>query len=98
MPISRYNRAAVILAGSQYGTSDTGHIIFKGVESGIISANTIMLKEGMRLDSLAGRVYKDATLWWVIAAASGIGWGMQVPPGTVVRIPTNLSQVLALVG
>jgi hypothetical protein len=39
-----------------------------------------------RLDTLAGTLYGDARLWWVLAATSGIGWGMQIPPGTVVNV------------
>jgi hypothetical protein len=47
------------------------------------------MEEGERLDSLAGTVYGDASLWWIIASASGIGWGMQVPPGTLIFIPND---------
>jgi hypothetical protein len=35
-------------------------------------------------------------LWWVIAAASGIGWGMQVPPGVILKIPTEPGDVITL--
>jgi len=51
-----------------------------------------------RLDIIAGREYGNGRYWWVIAAASGIGWGMQVPPGTNLRIPINLGDVEGLVG
>ena len=50
------------------------------------------------MDIIAGEVYGDAALWWVIAAASGIGWGLQVPAGTVLNVPTRLEQVTRLVG
>jgi nucleoid-associated protein YgaU len=53
--------------------------------------------EGERLDVLAGQIYNDARYWWVLAAASDIGWGMQVPPGTVIRIP-DLSDIANLIG
>ena len=62
-----------------------------------MSYSTITLKEGQRLDILAGQRYGDASLWWIIAAASGIGWGLQVPPGTIVRVPKNLSDILAII-
>jgi nucleoid-associated protein YgaU len=39
-----------------------------------------------RLDTLAGSLYGDARYWWVIAAASDIGWGLQIPPGTIIRV------------
>ena len=42
------------------------------------------------------RIYGSGNMWWVIAAASGIGWGTQVPPGTLLRIPTDLSMILVL--
>jgi phage tail protein X len=47
----------------------------------------VATETGDRLDSLAYEYYGDSTLWWIIAAASNIGWGMQVPAGIVIRIP-----------
>jgi nucleoid-associated protein YgaU len=45
-----------------------------------------------RLDTLADRFYGDATLWWVIGAANGIGKGtMRVPRGIKLRIPNITS-------
>jgi hypothetical protein len=45
-----------------------------------------------RLDTLADRFYGDATLWWVIAAANGIGKGtLRVPRGVKLRIPNITS-------
>ena len=45
-----------------------------------------------RLDTLADRFYGDATLWWVIAAANGIGKGtLRVPRGIKLRIPNITS-------
>jgi hypothetical protein len=46
-----------------------------------------MLTETQRLDVLAGIEYGDSSLWWIIAAASNIGWGLQVPPGILIKIP-----------
>ena len=43
-----------------------------------------------RLDKLALDFYDDATLWWVIAAANGLGKGtLVVPPNTRIRIPVE---------
>jgi len=36
---------------------------------------------------LAGIEYGNSTYWWIIAAASHIGWSLQVPEGTLIRIP-----------
>jgi hypothetical protein len=66
------------------------------IDDGQLSYTVKILKEGERLDTLAGSMYGDAGYWWVLAAASGIGWGLQVPPGTVIYIP-NLSEVLQYV-
>ena len=54
------------------------------------------MEEGKRLDQISGESYGDAGYWWVIAAASGIGWGMQVPPGTLIKIPDSLEKVIGL--
>ena len=53
--------------------------------------------EGDRFDILAQTYYGDSNLWWIIAAASGIGWGLQCPPGTVIRIPTNASDAYGVI-
>ena len=42
--------------------------------------------------------YGDPTLWWVIAACSGIGWGLQVPPGIYLKIPTDIGAIQAMLG
>jgi hypothetical protein len=53
---------------------------------------------GDRLDSLAYSYYNDATLWWIISAANNnITKGALYPePGTQLRIPTNVNEVLNL--
>jgi len=69
--------------------------IFNAVVAGSIPAIFSKLTESQRLDVIAAQQYGDPSYWWVIAAASGIGWGLQCPPGTILRIPTNLAKVLA---
>ena len=59
-----------------------------------ISITVVVLEEGQRLDQIAGVFYGDSSYWWAIAAASGIGWALQVPPGTVLRVPKNIGDVL----
>ena len=51
---------------------------------------------GDRLDSLAYSYYRDSTLWWVIAMANNnITKGFINPvPGTQLRIPVNISDVI----
>jgi len=41
-----------------------------------------------RLDKLANIFYEDSSLWWIIAAANGLGKGSYtVPQNTRLRIP-----------
>ena len=53
---------------------------------------------GDRLDSLAFSYYRDATLWWIIAVSNNnITRGALYPaPGTQLRIPTDISNILEL--
>ena len=78
------------------GKSNASFAIFNAVARGQITANVHVLEAGERLDYLAGLNYGDASLWWVIAAASGIGYGLQVPPGTILKIPNNINQVFGV--
>lgn len=83
----RYSNAPVLSFGKKYGTSDTISKIRAAIESGDLSYEEILLKGSERLDVISWRYYGDSKLWWAIAAASSIGWGLQAPPGTIIRIP-----------
>jgi nucleoid-associated protein YgaU len=96
MPISRYSRDTIILDGTTVRTATAFRMIRSAVASKSIEVTTITLRGFGRLDELAGRHYGDGRYWWAIAAASGIGWGLQVPPGTAIVIP-NIGQVLELI-
>ena len=65
------------------------------IRAGRITTTQRALKQGERIDQIAASQYGDARLWWVIAAASNIGWWMQAPPGTRIVIPTDISEVEA---
>ena len=91
------------MAGSRYGFSrgkmpgrDTSAIYF-AASTGSLKCKILTMNSTQRLDTLAGKYYGDSQYWWVIAAASGIGWGLQVPPGTLIRIPMSTSAAQALV-
>lgn len=77
-------------------TTDVSSRIYFATQRNLIVYNTTQLVAGTRLDHLAAQVYGDHTLWWIIAAASGIGWGLQCPPGTVINIPSDLNQIYSL--
>lgn len=95
--LPRYSRTPVLGLGSQYGTSYAIPVLRDQVSQGNIRVERLVLVEGERLDILAGRYYGDGRLWWVIAAASNVGWGLQCPPGTQILLP-NLEDVSKYVG
>jgi hypothetical protein len=49
-----------------------------------------------RYDRLAYQYYQDSSLWWIISIAnSDLSQGtLYPPPGTQIRIPTNVSDIL----
>jgi len=93
--IDRYKGDSLSLKG--LGTSKAFGKIRRALKNGEIDLQPYITKEDERLDKLAGATLGDGRLWWVIAICSNIGWGLQIPPGTVLRIPTNLNQIKNLV-
>ena len=95
MAVTRYSKTQVVTQnGKRVRTaSSVGRNIRFAVQNGIISTDTFVLSESQRLDVVAANYYGSAEYWWIIAAASGIGWQCQVPPGTVLKVPTSLEQV-----
>ena len=86
MPIERYS----------FFRNDVANInskIYRAVQNGEIPYKTYVTTSGDRLDHIAYKEYDDAHYWWIIAAASGIGWWMQMTEGTVLNIPTNISDI-----
>lgn len=87
MSINRYSVDSKIGFGSQFGTPQSVISIRKAIRRGDLPIiSTITLTGDDRLDSLAGSIYGDARYWWILAAASDIGWGLQVPPGTLINV------------
>lgn len=96
MALSRYVTAPRLALGTQLGTSQAVMIIRAAISDGRLPVIETVLKGFERLDTLSGAYYGDGRYWWVLAAASNIGWGIQVPPGTVIKVP-NLNDALKLV-
>ena len=96
MATSRYSFTYLLPGGQGLGTSRYVKRIFYAVKSGELPFSTTTLVARQRLDHIAYLAYGSSDLWWVIAAASGIGWNLQAPPGTIIRIPKELSRVFAL--
>ena len=97
MAFSRYERTPVIDFGVSFGTGFSHSAIRTAIANGTLKYTEFVIKGRERLDHIAGKSYGNSSYWWIIAAASDIGWGLQVPPGTVIRVP-DLAQVSALVG
>lgn len=85
--INRYDTSPILMFGKKYGTSLAASSIREGIKQGRIRYSEIVLPESHRLDIIAGEQYGDGRLYWVIAAASNIGWAPQAPPGTMIKIP-----------
>jgi hypothetical protein len=97
MAFSRYARTPVLNFGGFYGTGRAREAIQSAMKSGrLTTTRTIIARGRERLDTIAGEAYGDGGYWWILAAASGIGWGMQVPPGTIIYVP-DLAAVASLV-
>tara|TARA_R110001583_G_scaffold121766_3_gene272940 strand:- start:885 stop:1187 length:303 start_codon:yes stop_codon:yes gene_type:complete len=98
MSINRYSFVSKVGIGSKttIATNNISINIYRAANSGRLKTSKYILQEGERLDMLASKIYGDSSFWWVIAAASGIGWALQIPGGTLLRIPNNLGEALGL--
>lgn len=96
MSTSRYATDDQISFGNQLATPRLIYAIRNGLRDGTIPVvRQVIATGGDRLDTLSGTIYGDARYWWVLAASSNIGWGLQIPPGTVVNV-IKLSDVNGL--
>ena len=95
--VSRYESDIPIREGKILRSATAVDKIRRSQRQGAFATRERVLRQGERLDHIAGEVFGNATLWWVIAATSNIGWAMQVPPGTILKIPVNLNDVLELI-
>ena len=93
MAISRYEYSTSIRAGKGFSKPENLHLISQAVDQGFITCDTYVIKSKERLDQIAGAVYGNSSYWWVIAAASRIGWAMQLPQGTILSVPKDINDV-----
>ena len=93
----RYTRDQRI-AGGKLQTSKTTTRLRRARELGLIPTREITIKESQRLDHLAQEYLGNSHMWWILAALSDIGWGLQVPPGTIIRVPLEVNSIRSIVG
>lgn len=91
--MNRYNRSNVIQGGKGLSTNRSLQTIRRMRDRGQIKFRKYVIKEGERLDHIAAKTFGSSQMWWVIAIMSDIGWSLQVPPGTVLKIPVDLGQI-----
>lgn len=92
----RHRKDSIIRGGKSYASNRSAVRIRNAVNAGNLEVTVITLGMFRRLDHLAFQYYDDPSMWWVIAAASGIGWALQVPPGTRIVVPIRKDQLEAL--
>jgi hypothetical protein len=97
MATSRYITDTVFGVSTFYGTAHFTNIIRAAVASGELKTEQMLIRGRQRLDILAGQLFENSELWWILAATSDIGWGLQLPPGTILRVP-RLDDVIDLLG
>ena len=87
MAFSRYSRDNFSASGQGLTVSLAIAEIRLYMRSGALRpTRQIVVTEADRLDTMSGFIYGDAKYWWILAAASDIGWGLQVPPGTLINV------------
>jgi hypothetical protein len=95
---SRYSQDSRIALGTQLGTTRSLYTLRAAIASGAVPiVGQIVTSGDDRLDTIAGSTYGSSSYWWVLAAASNIGWGLQVPPNTVLNL-VRLSDVQRITG
>ena len=95
--MNRYRSDRRIRGGKLLATNDSINKIKNGIRNGTIKCKRYKTKESERLDIIAAKYLGDGRLWWVLAAASNIGWALQIPPGTIINVPIQIERINALV-
>jgi hypothetical protein len=94
---TRYHSDGLSGTGGLYSSSAVS-AIRRNLSLGLLSiVNRVITTQSTRLDHIAAQNYGDARYWWILAAASNIGWSPQVPKGTIIIVP-DLKEVERLIG
>ena len=97
MAMSRYTYTPRVRGRSTIATVSISTKIYNAVNNGTLGFSSHVLKGGERIEHIAGSAYGSSTYWWIIAAASGIGWWLQAPAGTRLVIPVDINEVGAVI-
>lgn len=98
MAFSRYKNDPILPDKKGRSIATAHRVLRDAMRTGQIRPiRSITSTQADRLDTISGEVYGEGRYWWVLAAASDIGWGLQVPPGTIINI-LDLKDVERLVG
>jgi len=95
--MNRYRSDRRIRGGSLLGTNASVNKLKNAIRNKTIKTRNYKAKESERLDIIAAKYLGDGRLWWVLAACSNIGWALQIPAGTIIKIPVDISRINALV-
>lgn len=79
------------------GTAKAVASIRAAMKAGTLATKAVIVRGAERLDTMAGSLYGDSRYWWILAATSNIGWGLQIPTGTVIYVP-DLSDIAQICG
>ena len=96
MSIDRYSNDNIITNGADVRLLSTNQVVTairSAIRTSSLPVVERVLTSNTRLDIIAHEQYGDGRLWWVIAAASNIGWWLQAPAGTRILIPVDLEFV-----
>jgi nucleoid-associated protein YgaU len=84
---SRFQGGAVRTLPDKRGNYQTG--VYRDNVPVSTVVQTVVAPDNVRLDQVAFRMFGDATLWWAIADANpDVLWFDEIPPGTLLRIPS----------
>jgi len=85
---SRYKGLRVIKdkAGRRYVETVENRVIKETPED---KFHQVQVGEKYRIDLIAHKYYRNATLWWVIADANNLNDVLYLEPGTLLRIPAR---------
>lgn len=95
--MNRYRSDRRIKGGQLLGTNASINKIKEGIRNKTLQYQLYKAKESERLDIIAAKFLGDSRLWWILAATSNIGWGLQLPPGTIIKIPVDINRINAMV-